>query len=83
VSAVPLARGPANVAQRRQADAATLIHFIQFHLDRIVMKTLEKKPACRYETAEDLAMIIRQHLSSEASLAARADHGQFMKLTAE
>ncbi len=53
------------VAQHRKADSSQLIHLVQGDLDWIVMKTLEKDRARRYETTNGLALDIRRHLNNE------------------
>jgi WD40 repeat protein len=58
-----------NVAQRRASEPPKLIHAIRGDLDWIVMKTLEKDPSRRYETASGLAADVQRHLSHEPVVA--------------
>ena len=52
-------------AKSRSTPAPLLIHLLKRDLDWIVMKCLEKNPARRYETANDLAADLRRHLDNE------------------
>ena len=52
-------------ANRRQTEAPRLIHSVRGDLDWIVMKSLEKDRARRYETANGLAADIQRHLNDE------------------
>jgi len=56
-------------AKRRQTDAPKLIHLLRGDLDWIVMKTLEKDRARRYETANGLARDLERYLSHEPVVA--------------
>jgi eukaryotic-like serine/threonine-protein kinase len=56
-------------AKRRHADAPRLIHQVRGDLDWIVMKTLEKDRARRYETANGLARDVERHLNNEPVVA--------------
>jgi len=56
-------------AQNRQADSPKLVHLIRGDLDWIVMKTLEKDRARRYETVNGLATDIQRHLNCEPVIA--------------
>ncbi len=60
----------AEVAARRGAELARLIGLVRGDLDWIVMKSLEKDRARRYETANALATDIARHLSGEPVVAA-------------
>src|SRR5664279_1247816 len=53
------------VAKHRQSDAPKLVHLIRGDLDWIVMKSLEKDRARRYETANGFAVDIQRHLDNE------------------
>jgi eukaryotic-like serine/threonine-protein kinase len=53
------------VANQRNSNALTLVHTVRGDLDCIVMKSLEKDRARRYETANGLATDIHRHLSHE------------------
>src|SRR6267378_299716 len=57
------------VAQHRQAEPARLGTLLRGDLDWIVMKTLEKDRARRYETANGLAMDVQRYLSDEPVMA--------------
>src|SRR5688572_295869 len=57
------------VARHRQAGPARLTTQLRGDLDWIVMKCLEKDRNRRYGTANDLAMDLQRHLSSEPVLA--------------
>jgi len=50
-------------ARHRQTDAPKLIHLLRGDLDWIVMKTLEKDRARRYQTASDLARDVGRYPS--------------------
>jgi eukaryotic-like serine/threonine-protein kinase len=56
-------------AKRRSTDAPKLVHQLKGDLDWIVMKCLEKDRTRRYETANDLAVDLKRHLSTEPVLA--------------
>ncbi len=56
-------------AKHRHTDAPRLLHLLRGDLDWIVMKALEKERACRYETANGLAMDIQRHLNNEPVVA--------------
>ena len=53
------------VANRRQAEPASLSRLVRGDLDWIVMKCLEKERGRRYETANSLAEDIERHLKLE------------------
>jgi serine/threonine protein kinase len=57
------------VAKHRQAEPMKLARLIRGDLDWIVMKSLEKDPTRRYETAESLAIDIKRYLNQEPVLA--------------
>jgi len=57
------------IAQRRKSDSPKLIRAISGDLDWIVMKALEKDRACRYETANGMALDVKRFLADEAILA--------------
>jgi hypothetical protein len=59
----------AAVARRRGIEPERLIGRVRGDLDWIVMKSLEKDRARRYETAHEMALDIQRHLSGEAVLA--------------
>ena len=52
-------------ANRRQTDPAKLDAYVQWDLDWIVMKCLEKDRTRRYETANGLAMDLRRFIANE------------------
>ncbi len=52
-------------ASHRQTDPPKLIHLVRGDLDWIVMKSLEKDRARRYETANGFAADIQKHLNDE------------------
>ena len=56
-------------AQHRNTDAPKLIHLLCGDLDWIVMKSLEKDRARRYETANGMATDINRHLNDEPIVA--------------
>jgi len=56
-------------AGHRQTEVTRLIHLVKGDLDWIVMKTLEKDRARRYETANGLAADIQHHLANEPVIA--------------
>jgi serine/threonine protein kinase len=56
-------------AKHRHTDAPKLIHLLRGDLDWIVMKSLEKDRARRYETANGLADDIQRHLNCEPVVA--------------
>ncbi len=56
-------------ARHRHTEAPKLIHLLRGDLDWIVMKTLEKDRARRYETANGLARDIERHLANEPVVA--------------
>ncbi len=58
------------VARRRQSEPPKLFHQVRGDLDWIVMKSLEKERARRYETANSLAGDIEHHLRLEPVSAA-------------
>jgi serine/threonine protein kinase/WD40 repeat protein len=60
----------ASLAAGRQIDPASLPNLVRGELDWIVMKSLEKDRARRYETASGLAMDIQRYLTGEPVLAA-------------
>src|SRR5437867_980573 len=53
------------VAKHHRAEPPKLVHLIRGDLDWIVMKSLERDRARRYDTANGLAMDIQRHLSDE------------------
>ena len=57
------------IANHRQVEPPKLIYLVRGDLDWIVMKALEKDRACRYETANGLAMDVRRHRENEPILA--------------
>ena len=57
------------VARRRQSEPAKYSYLLRGDLDWIVMKTLEKDRARRYETANGLAVDIQRHLKNEPVVA--------------
>ncbi len=57
------------VAHHRASEPPKLIHAVRGDLDWIVMKTLEKDRARRYDTANGLAADIRRHLENEPVVA--------------
>ncbi len=57
------------VAHQRQCEPPKLAGLIRGDLDWIVMKTLEKDRARRYETANGLASDLRRHLANEPVVA--------------
>jgi tetratricopeptide (TPR) repeat protein len=57
------------VAKHRQSHPPQLIHLLRGDLDWIAMKCLQKDPARRYETANDLVMDVRRYLMHEPVLA--------------
>lgn len=59
----------AAVAGQRRIDPSSLIGLERGDLDWIVMKTLEKDRARRYETASELALDVQRFLQSEPVLA--------------
>jgi len=56
-------------AQRRRTEPPKLIQMVRGDLDWIVMKSLEKDRARRYETANDLATDMQHYLANEPVLA--------------
>jgi hypothetical protein len=60
----------ASLAAGRQIDPASLPKLVRGELDWIVMKSLEKDRARRYETANGFAMDIQRYLAGEPVLAA-------------
>jgi len=56
-------------AKQHHTDAPKLIHLLRGDLDWIVMKSLDKDRARRYETANGLAMDIERHLHDEPVIA--------------
>ena len=70
-----------SVAHHRASEPPKLIHAIHGDLDWIVMKTLEKDRARRYDTANGLAADIQRHLDNEPVLARPPSTGyRFQKL---
>jgi tetratricopeptide (TPR) repeat protein len=59
----------ASVAAQRHTEPARLARLVRGDLDWIVMKTLEKDRARRYETADGLILDIQHHLAHEPVLA--------------
>jgi eukaryotic-like serine/threonine-protein kinase len=57
------------VANHRQTDAPKLVHLLRGDLDWIVIKSLEKDRARRYETANGLAMDVQRYLDNEPVVA--------------
>ena len=57
------------LAQRQQADDATLVGILRRDLDWIAMKALEKDRARRYATAQDLGSDVERYLNRQAILA--------------
>ena len=53
------------VARQRRTEPKKFLQRIRGDLDRIVMKCLEKEPARRYQTTEDLAQDIQRYLCGE------------------
>jgi serine/threonine protein kinase/WD40 repeat protein len=58
-----------SVANHRQTDAPKLVNLLRGDLDWIVIKSLEKDRARRYETANGLAMDVQRHLNDEPVVA--------------
>ncbi len=58
-----------SVAQHRQTDVPKLISLLRGDLDWIVLKSLEKDRARRYETANGLAMDVQRYLDDEPVVA--------------
>ncbi len=58
-----------NVAQHRRAEMPKLVSLVRGDLDWIVMKTLEKDRARRYESASGLAADLQRHLNNEPVVA--------------
>ena len=58
-----------NMARSRHAEPLKLISLLQGDLDWIVIRTLEKDRARRYETANGLAMDVRRYLDNEPVVA--------------
>jgi serine/threonine protein kinase/tetratricopeptide (TPR) repeat protein len=56
-------------AKQHHTDAPKLIHLLRGDLDWIVMKSLDKDRARRYETANGLVMDIERHLHDEPVIA--------------
>ncbi len=54
------------VAERHRTDGSKLVSSLRGDLDCIVLNTLEKDRARRYETVNGLAMDIKRHLNNEA-----------------
>ena len=61
------------VAETRGLDPARLVARLRGDLDWIVLKTLEKSPARRYETVNGLAVDLRRHLDDEPVTASPPD----------
>jgi tetratricopeptide (TPR) repeat protein len=60
-----LGEAGATVSALRKTEPAKLSRLVRGDLDWIVMKALEKDPARRYQTANDLARDIQRHLADE------------------
>jgi eukaryotic-like serine/threonine-protein kinase len=60
----------AEVAERRQTEAATLARGLRGDLDWITMRALEKDRTRRYDSPAELAADLRRHLRNEPVLAA-------------
>jgi eukaryotic-like serine/threonine-protein kinase len=62
-------RGPGatatEVAQRRRTDPRRLARRLRGDLDWIVLKSLDKEPARRYQSAAELALDIQRHVAGE------------------
>jgi tetratricopeptide (TPR) repeat protein len=58
-----------DIAKHRDAHPSELCKIVRGDLDWVVMKTLEKDRTRRYETANELAMDIKRHLSDEPVVA--------------
>ena len=58
-----------NVARHRRAEMPKLVSLVRGDLDWIVMKTLEKDRARRYESASGLAADLQRHLNNEPVVA--------------
>ena len=56
-------------AARRSVETAKLLHQLKGDLDWIVMKCLEKDRTRRYETANELAVDLKRHLTNEPVVA--------------
>lgn len=70
-----------SVAHHRASEPPKLIHEIRGDLDWIVMKTLEKDRARRYDTANGLAADVRRYLENEPVTARPPSRAyQFQKL---
>jgi serine/threonine protein kinase/Tfp pilus assembly protein PilF len=54
-----------DIAKHRDAQPGELCKIVRGDLDWVVMKTIEKDRTRRYETANELAMDIKRHLSDE------------------
>jgi eukaryotic-like serine/threonine-protein kinase len=68
-------------AEHRHEEAPKLISLLKGDLDWIVMKTLEKDRARRYETANGLAMDVQRYLNNEPVVARPPSRGyRFQKL---
>ncbi|MCP4455335.1 MAG: protein kinase [Planctomycetes bacterium] len=59
----------ADIAKQRGSTPELLAKTVRGDLDWIVMKTLEKDRACRYETANELGVDVEHHLNNEPILA--------------
>jgi tetratricopeptide (TPR) repeat protein len=55
-----------NVASHRNIDASKLVNLVRGDLDWIVIKSLEKDRARRYETADGFARDVQRYLDNEA-----------------
>src|SRR5947208_14367476 len=62
------------IAKHRHTDPPKLIHILHGDLDWIVMKSLEKDRARRYDTANGLAMAVQRSLAEEAVIARPPSH---------
>jgi WD40 repeat protein len=54
-----------HVAEARKTNPSLLSRLVRGDLDWVVMKSLEKEPTRRYDTAAEMAADIRRHLKSE------------------
>ncbi|MBI3849790.1 MAG: serine/threonine protein kinase [Verrucomicrobia bacterium] len=65
----PKSEEEVRASSRRLLQLKETIRFVRGDLDWIVMKCLEKDRACRYETANGLAMDLQRHLNHEPVVA--------------